>query len=236
MAFCIYANISIHLVCGELTEKVMSHKITALKTQKRNPQRVNVYIDGEFAFGLSRIVATWLQVGQEISEKKILELKNHDAKEVAYQKALNYLSYRFRSELEVRRNLEKKEVSEEIIQKVIERLRKNGLVDDLRFAQLWVENRKEFHPRSRRALAVELHQKGVGDEIIDQVLQDVDDDELAYRVAQKHARKYEQLDWPDFQKKLSGYLSRRGFYYGTIKPIVKDIWSQRQMEDSGKGN
>ena len=85
----------------------MERKITALQAQKRNPQRVNVYLDGEFAFGLSRITAAWLQIGQVLSEEKIVELQAADEIEVAYQKALHYLSFRTRSEDEVRKNLRK---------------------------------------------------------------------------------------------------------------------------------
>ena len=83
----------------------MAKKITALKLQKRNKDRVNVYLDDEFAFGLSRIVAAWLRTGQELTEEKIAELQAQDNVEVALQRALNFLSYRPRSEEEVRRNL-----------------------------------------------------------------------------------------------------------------------------------
>ena len=69
----------------------MGRKVTALKAQKRNSQRINVYLDDEFAFGLSRYAATWLQIGQELSPEKIKELQDIDAQEVAYQRALNLL-------------------------------------------------------------------------------------------------------------------------------------------------
>ena len=116
-------------------------KITALQAQKRNPQRVNVFIDGEFAFGLSRITAAWLSIGQVIDHEKIRELQAADEKEVAYQKALHFLSYRSRSENEVRNNLRKHNFSDEVIPEVLDRLRQNHLVNDLDFAQSWVENR-----------------------------------------------------------------------------------------------
>ncbi len=81
----------------------MTMKITAIEPQQRNPQRVNVYLDGAFAFGLTRITAAWLQVGQEISEEKIASLQAEDANEIAYQKALHFLSYRPRSSREIRK-------------------------------------------------------------------------------------------------------------------------------------
>ena len=94
-------------------------KITGLKVQKRNKDRVNVYLDGEYAFGISRIVAAWLRNGQELSEEKIAELKAQDNVEVALQRALNYLSYRPRSEQEVRQNLKKHKYHEGVILSLI---------------------------------------------------------------------------------------------------------------------
>mgnify|MGYP000952684904 FL=1 len=71
----------------------MDRTITALTAQKKNPQRINVFLDGEFAFGLQRIVAAWLIVGQTLSEEKINQLRSDDQSEIAYQKAINLLSY-----------------------------------------------------------------------------------------------------------------------------------------------
>ena len=56
-------------------------KITALQVQKRNPNRVNIHLDGEFAFGVARIVAAWLRIGQELSEEKIGQLQAEDGRE-----------------------------------------------------------------------------------------------------------------------------------------------------------
>lgn len=207
----------------------MKRKITAIKTQKRNSQRVNIYLDGEFAFGLSRIVAARLQIGKELDKEKIVSLKAQDQEEKAYQRVLNYLSYRLRSEQEVRQFLKRHEFSDLTIDAVIQRLHSSGLVDDHMFAELWVENRLEFRPRGRRALAAELRQKGINNNIIDDVLHDIDDNEVALQLAQKQASKYEQLDWQEFRRKLSAYLARRGFYYQTIAPIVKQIWSELEI-------
>ena len=83
----------------------MAQRITAIEPQQKNPQRVNIYLDGEFAFGLAVVVAAWLKVGQELGEEKIASLKMQDEREVTYQKALHFLSYRPRSSAEVRQNL-----------------------------------------------------------------------------------------------------------------------------------
>src|SRR5512147_2530587 len=110
----------------------MGRKITALKIQKRNPRRVNVYLDGEFAFGLERVAAVWLKIDQELSDEKITELQGEDEGEKAYQKALKLLSYRPRSEAEIRKKLAQRGLAESMIAEVLERLRRSGLVDDSR--------------------------------------------------------------------------------------------------------
>lgn len=207
----------------------MKRKVTALKAQKRNQQRVSVFLDGEFAFGLARIVAAWLQVGQEIDEEKIAALQAEDALETAYQRALKFCSYRMRTESEVLQNLKEHDVPEEIVAKVLERLRQSGLVDDQRFAQAWVENRNEFRPRGRRALAMELRQKGVADGVIADTLVEIDEDELAYQVACKQVRKYLHLDRPEFRRKMSGFLARRGFSYDIILPVLDRVWAERDL-------
>lgn len=211
----------------------MTKTITALKAQKNNPERVSVFLDNDYAFGLYRVVAAWLQVGQQLDEEKIRQLKESEAGEKAYQRALNFLSYRVRTETEIRRNLNKHDTPDEVIENVLERLRRNRLVNDLEFAQTWVENRSEFRPRGRRALTSELRQKGVGHEIIDEVLQSVDEEALAYQAAQKNARKYRKYEWPDFRKKLLGFLARRGFNYSIAAPAVEKVWAEEQNNTQG---
>jgi len=206
----------------------MAQKITALKVQSRNPQRVNVYLDGEFAFGLSRLVAAWLQEGQALNEEKIADLKAEDAHEVAYQRALNLIVRRMRSGAKIQENLRRHGISEEIIASVVERLERSGMIDDKLFAQAWVENRSEFRPRSKRALAYELRQRGIADEVIDHVLAETMPDEagLAYQAALKYSRKLNQLDWFEFRRKLSGHLARRGFSYDIVIAVVDRVWAE----------
>lgn len=211
----------------------MAKKITALKLQKRNKNRVNVYLDGEFAFGLSKIVTAWLHTGQELSEEKIAELKSQDDVEIALQRALNYLSYRARSEKEVRQNLNKHGHAESVIDEVIERLKRGGLVDDKNFAETWVDNRSEFRPRGSQMLRIELRQKGIQDQVIADVLNDVDDSSLALKAARKKARRYQSLEWQEFRKKMNGFLARRGFHYGVISEVLPKVWEEitSQMDE-----
>jgi regulatory protein len=219
-------------------------KITAIQVQKNNSNRVNVYLDGEFAFGLARIVAAWLQVGQMLDEEKIAKLQAEDSRERAMQQALLFLSYRARSENEIRKNLSKHEIPEAVIEETLERLRREGFANDKKFASAWVENRSTFRPRGRRALAQELHQKGIDDSIIESALEGVDDEALAYESGQKKARKLKGvalnspvpergskvLEWSEFRKKMSEFLARRGFSYSVIAPVVTRLWKETHAE------
>jgi len=205
-------------------------KITALQVQKRNPNRVNVHLDGEFAFGVARIVAGWLQVGQTLDEDKIAELKAEDARERAMQQALLYLSYRTRSEKEIRQNLSKHKIPDNVIEDTLERLRRNGFANDKQFASAWVENRSTFRPRGRRALAMELRQKGIDDATIESALEGLDEEALAYEAGLKKARKLRVQEWSEFRKKTSDFLARRGFSYSVIAPIVSRLWNEIHPE------
>ena len=210
-------------------------KITAIQGQKRNPNRVNIHLDGEYAFGLARIIAAWLQVGQVLDDEKIAKLQAEDAREQAMQQALLFLSYRARSEKEIRQNLSKHEIPETVIEDTIERLHQNGFANDKNFASAWVENRSTFRPRGRRALALELRQKGIDDSTIESALEDVDEEALAYEAGQKKARKLtlslsKGQEWSEFRKKMSEFLARRGFSYSVIAPIVKRLWKELHPE------
>ena len=202
-------------------------KITAITAQKKNPNRVNISLDDEFAFGLSRMAAAWLRQGQELSDEKITALQMQDAREVAFGKALRFLGYRARSVQEVRENLLKHEIPEPVIEEVIKRLQETNLLNDQQFAQAWVENRNTFRPRSRRALAMELRHKGLDDEVVQDTLNNnVDENALALEAARKYVRKVQQLEWPNFRQRLGGFLGRRGFSYGIVAPVLRQVWSE----------
>ncbi|MGA7192458.1 MAG: RecX family transcriptional regulator [Anaerolineales bacterium] len=205
-------------------------KITAIEPQKRDPNRVNLHLDGNYAFGLSRITAAWLKIGQELSEDKIASLQAEDNRERAYQQAMLFLSYRARSESEIRQNLSKHEIPQDVIEQTLERLRENQLADDNQFARAWVENRNTFRPRSRRALQMELRQKGLSDEAAQSALEGLDEEALAYEAGLKKARRLQSEEWSEFRKKLSEHLARRGFPYSVIASVVSRIWKETHTE------
>ncbi len=201
-------------------------KITAIEPQKRNPQRVNIYLDGEFAFALSRLVAAWLRVGEELSTEKIASLQAADVRERALQYALRLLSYRARSEKELRQRLEQKGWDQTIIQETLDRLRQNGLLDDSRFARDWIENRQTFRPRGTRLLYQELRQKGVDDQTIQQALTGIDEEAAAQALARRQAQRLKSAPPHVFHQKLIAYLIRRGFSYELANTVSQNIWEE----------
>lgn len=207
----------------------MDQKISALKVQKKNPNRISVYLDDEFAFGVSRIVGAWLRIGEVLTSQKIEQLKRQDSQEAALQKAMTLLGFRPRSEQEIRLRLNKAGFDPEIIELTLKKLSKSGLLGDTQFAQQWVENRTEFKPRSRRMLAYELHQKGVPDALVQEALnQTEDDDSLAYHAASRHRRKFEKLEKIEYQKKMLGYLGRLGFNYEVARSASDKVWQEME--------
>ncbi len=197
--------------------------ITALEAQKHNAERVNVYLDGAYAFGLPAILAAHLRVGQQLSEAEIDALRQADAVERATDRAVRLLARRPHSEAELRRHLAAKNVPEPVVEAALSKLARLGYVDDRAFAAYWVENRERFRPRGLRALRYELRQKGVAAEIVEEVLQNVDPHASALRAAQAYARRLRRLTRREARAKLAAFLQRRGFAYDVVREAVQEV-------------
>ncbi len=209
----------------------MAGTITELKFQQRNKERVNIYLDGEYAFGLDAVEAARLHKGQVLSEAEIAELKAQDERNRAFDRAVQFLSYRPRSRVEVERYLRGKSIDEVVRDDVIARLERAKYLDDEAFARFWLENRERFKPRGERALRYELRQKGVSDEIIAQVLSDLDDEASAWRAVEGRLSRWANLPGDEFRQKIVGYLSRRGFDYNTISLTLEKAGQVLDIKD-----
>lgn len=202
----------------------MENRITALIVQKRNPDRLNVFMDGSFSFSVSHLVGAWLKVGQPISQQKIKEMLSADETEKAFQSAVHYLSFRSRSENEIRLNLTKKEFSLFTIEDTINKLKGAGLVNDADFARQWVETRANLKPGSRWLMEYELRKKKVPDDQIHQAFEIIPDDStLALQAARKRMHQYSHLEKDAFRKKITAFLMRRGFRYDVIRQTLDQI-------------
>jgi regulatory protein len=203
-------------------------RITALKTGKRNEKRVNMYLDGKFAASVDTEIALkkGLKIGQELAEDQLKELANDVSLARCLNIAYRFLSYRPRSEAEMRQRLQGRDVEDSKIEIIINKLKEQHLLDDTAFAQFWKENRDTFRPRSQRLTRLELKRKGVADEIIKTVTDDSNDMDSAYLAAAKKASKLSKEDYEVFYRRLGDYLRRRGFGYTVISQTVKRLWQE----------
>lgn len=210
----------------------MEKIITALESQKRNPDRLNVYLNGEFAFGISKFVGAWLSVGQSIDEKKIETLLRQDEREKALQVALRYINYRQRTSKEVQDKLTDASFPSEIIEDVVAELKEKGYINDKNYASQWAEMRSAFKPRSHYLIALELKKKGVGEDVISEALKEVPNDKtLAIQFGMNYMRKLKNVDEKTFMKKMHMALRRKGFSYSLINEVMDELMEMKHRED-----
>jgi regulatory protein len=204
-------------------------EITGLAVSRsRREKRVNVFLDGEFAFSMLSEVALkeQLKVGQELAADRLKELAEADSFQKCLNAAFRYLAYRPRSESEVRQRLRRHGFEGDCIEKTLARLKEQGLVDDAAFARFWKDNRESFSPRSRRLTRLELQRKGLNNDIIEPIINEVDDSDAAYRAAVKKARHLSSADYQDFRRKLAEHLRRRGFGYDIARDTANKVWKE----------
>lgn len=199
------------------------NEITELIIQKKNKQRVNVFLDDNYAFALDIMKAASLSCGQKLTPERINELKTEDEYNMALNNAFRFLGHRARSTKEIERYLSEKDFSDDIVQKVIEKLLDEKYLDDSDFTRMWIESRTKFNPKGAWALRFELRQKGVDDSIIENALSEHDDNEAAWTAVQKKLSLWKSLDVENFRKKLYTFLSNRGFNYETTTDIYNRI-------------
>src|SRR5579859_5867062 len=204
-------------------------KITSLSPQMHDPERINVELDGHFAFGISRLLAAsrGFFVGQDLSTVDLDELRRDDDVERAYNAALNFLTYRPRSRKEIADYLRKRKTDQDAIEAAIDRLQNAGFLDDDEFARFWVDNRQSFRPRGTRALRAELRQKGLANDVIDGTLEALGDEEpAAVKAGRSKARTYAQVEEREYMRKMTAFLQRRGFPYEVAARAARQLLSE----------
>lgn len=139
--------------------------------------------------------------------------------------ALRFLSYRGRSEAEIRTRLGK-EFSPTEIEKTVERLKESGLLNDAAFASAWRDSRERHAPRSKRMIRQELAKRGIKGDVAERALEGLDEKEMARRVGEKFLRRLSGLDRRTFYTRMMGYLGRRGFNYGICAATTQRLWEQ----------
>ena len=211
--------------------------VTVIATQKSRKGVVKVILDKGSALDLSIPLAAeaGIHQGQTLSHSEIERLKSADTFHRSYNSALRYLGVRPRSEAEIADRLRRHGFEAGTIDKVIKKLKKQGLVDDTEFARFWQENRENFKPVGRRLVELELKQKGINPDTIAEVTSEIDDETGAYRAAQKKVRSLKGLEYPLFQKRLGDFLKRRGFDYETINSTINRVWQELEAHSQTGG-
>jgi regulatory protein len=212
---------------------VAKHKtITRIEVQKRNPRRRSIYLDGKFAFGVDEEVISklGLEKGEEINEGGIKEILKQKGENEAKEAALSFLSFRRRTEKEVRDKLKKRGFDNKTIRSTIEKLKDHDLINDAEFAAAWVKERLAYKPRGKRLLRQELWKKGIKKEIIDQVTEELcnDEERAASELLEKIKRRYRNLEPQVARRRIYGLLMRRGFSYNNVKHVMEDLMLDKE--------
>lgn len=196
-------------------------KITAIKAQVKNPERVSIYVDEKYEFSLNhaQLLEQKLRSGLELDQARLEDLKHISIQGKAYERALNYVMIRPRSLREMQQYARRKEWAPEDTQAIIDKLAARNYLNDRNFARAWVESRKLTKNYSTRKLRLELKQKGVADDTINEVLQESGYDEQSALKALV-AKKQKLARYKNDPQKLMRYLAGQGFSYDDIKSIL----------------
>lgn len=214
-------------------------RITKIESQKKNPTRKNLYADGEFLVGVSgeTLLNFGIRTGDEIGEEKLKALQATEDLQSAKTVALRSLSRRQRTEKEIRDKLRENEFADDEIQQTIEHLKSLGYLNDEQFARDYIRHQLALRPKGKFVLTQKLLLLGVKKETIDAALnesfQETSQEAAALEAAQKFIKKSSRSrDDPQKTKhKLAAFLTRRGFPWDVVSPILKTLLGKKAHDE-----
>jgi regulatory protein len=208
--------------------------ITKIERQKKNPRRVNIFLDGEFAFGIHPdiLIRFSLRTGDPLTDDRIKEIERAEEEYLARQSALQYLRHRLRTEKELRTRLSSSEYPPAVIDRVINQLQDAGYLDDRRFARAFIHDALMRTPLGIRMLRQRLRLKGVPDFITEETTTELASSELQFKGATESAKKYlRRLDsrhrvYTPVQReqKVGKYLESKGFEWEIISAVLRKVF------------
>jgi len=200
--------------------------ITAIKPQK-SKKRVNIYLDGKFGFGLDleTFIKYRLKIELELTEEEIGKIVKESEFQIIYDKILKYASLRPRSEKEFEYWLKKHKVHKSMHEDLFNRLKRLDFLNDKKFAIWWIEQRQTFRPKSIRVLRLELNQKGIDKDLVNEILkeEEVDEKKAANKLLYKKRNVWKGLEGYVKRVKMSNYLARNGYSWDTIREVVNEF-------------
>ena len=215
----------------------MPKTITQIVVQKKRKNRCSVFLDDEFAFGLDQdvVLKFGLKKGDVLTKHQIEEILLNEEKKKAKDRALNFLSYRDRSEKEIRTKLKDVGYEENIIEWVIGELKRLKLIDDQKFAQSYAQTQMITRPMGEYFLRKELKQKGIGGELIEEtvskIFQEKDQLTVAVELAHKRLKRFKNIDEIKAKKRVSDFLLRRGFSWEIVSQVL-ERWNEIGVGDN----
>ena len=204
-------------------------KITKIEQQKRNKDRVSVYIDDEFAFCIHKdiLVEFNVYVGMNLEDDYIKDILKREEQKKANDYALNLLSYRARSEKEIYDKLKGKGYEDSIINATINMLQRYNFINDVEYAKMFVREKMNLSKNGSYKIKQKLYLKGINRDIIDNVMEELIDEEeefeKALAIAEKKVQSYGNIEDYKKYRKLNDFLLRRGFDYDIVSKVITTL-------------
>jgi regulatory protein len=204
--------------------------ITHLAVQQRQPNRISVFLDGAFAFGVSQeLVRTWdLRVGRTLSVAEQAHIAADEQRLAARATALQYLATRPRTAYEVRQKLHRSGVPDAVVDEVMAHCQALNLLNDAAYTQAYLTSRLTNRGYGPQRLGRELHQRGIGRTLVEAAVQEhlPAEDVLAAaraQAAKRWPRLAREADHARRRQKLYDFLRRRGFASAIVQQIVTEL-------------
>jgi regulatory protein len=197
-------------------------KITKITQQQKQRDRYSIFVDEKYSFSLSEgaLLDSKLASGQELTTEQVEDYKKLSSDDKLYNRALRYIAMRPRSVWEIKTYLERKGSPAPLIEQITNKLLDLGLLDDRKFAQMFVHDRTLLRPTSRRKMLAELRKKRLPEEVIQITLEEELIDEQA-ALREIIAKKRQLSKFRDDNLKLMQFLARQGFNYSDIKAALQ---------------
>ncbi len=217
----------------------MSKTITQIVVQEKRKNRCSVFLDNEFAFGLDQdvVLKFGLKKGDDLNEQQIEEILLSEERKSAKERALNFLSYRDRSEKEIRTKLKNVGYEANIIDWVITELKRIQLINDQKFALSYAQSHIITRPMGEYLLRRELQQKGIDPELIEQtiekVYQEKDQFSMASELASLRKKQLKNIGEMKTKKRVSDFLLRRGFSWEIVSQVLEQ-WDDLCIENENQ--
>jgi len=205
---------------------VVMKKITKIEFQKNNKDRVNVYLDDNFAFGIdiNIMVKYSLAKNMELEEEFINEILKAEEEINAYNYALSVLSRNFKSEKQLRTKMQEKGYDNQFIDNSITKLKQHRYLDDELYSEMLINSKINVSKYGKRRIKETLYEKGISREIIDEKMSDISEEDELERAKSLGAKKLKTLKEEDIKKrkiKLFNYLVNKGFEFSTVKKAAE---------------